>query len=110
MKRKTHLPVELRPRARAPQVTRLQVLHQVARLLRAGFCDTASDKVGDDIAGLDDGEDELRDLSDCGDWVQVGRAERPDAAREDGISDDFEAVSAAQHTLVSQKWKREAGR
>lgn len=62
-------------------MTRLQVLHEVASLLCPSFRYTARNKVGDDVAGLDDGEDELRDLADGGDWVQVGRAECTNAAR-----------------------------
>lgn len=72
--------MELRLWAAAPQVTGLHVLHQVSGLLRAGFRDTASDEVRNDVPGLHDSKDELRDLADRRNRIQVGRAEGADSA------------------------------
>lgn len=59
-----HLAVELRARRRTEQVPGLEVLHQVSRLVRARLGDSAGDQVRNDVVGLHDGKDDLRDLAD----------------------------------------------
>mmetsp|Transcript_44213 Transcript_44213/g.116866 ORF Transcript_44213/g.116866 Transcript_44213/m.116866 type:complete len:389 (-) Transcript_44213:61-1227(-) len=99
--RADELAVELRARRGAKQVARLEVLEQVACLHRAGLGERARDEVGDDVAGRDEGEDDLRELPHGGDGVDVRLPECTDGEHSDearhGDGEDHMEHRQAEH-------------
>lgn len=79
--------MKLRFRARTPQIAGFHVLHEVAGLLRPGFGDASCDEVCHDVARLNDGENELRDLADRRDGVQISRTESTDSLSDEEVGE-----------------------